>query len=92
MFTALFSSVVLYLVGRPLVYEVAGTCGYWLIMQAMFFFTLAFNKEKIGYKCLTLGCISAALAVNARPNLLIVSLLILPIFIENFIKKIKKIK
>lgn len=92
MLTALFSSVVLYLVGRPLVYELAGTCGYWLIMQAMFFFTYAFDKEKINYKCLTVGCISAALAVNARPNLLIVSLLVLPIFIEKFIEFIKRIK
>lgn len=92
MTTALFSSVLLYLVGRPLVYEVAGTCGYWLTMQAMFFFACAFDKEKINYKCLTLGCISAALAVNARPNLLLVSFLVLPTFIEKFTEFIKKIK
>lgn len=92
MITALFSSVLLYLTVRTLVYEVVASCGYWLIMQAVYFLACAFDKEKINYKCLTIGCISAALAVNARPNLLIVSLLFLPIFIEKFVEFIKKLK
>lgn len=92
--TALFASMTLYIVGRPKVYEVVASCGYWLIMQAVYCFIKAFEKKdgKIEYCYLTLGCISAAAAVNARPNLLIVSLLFLPIFLDKFAFLCSKIK
>lgn len=90
---ALFSSLILYAMGRPRVYEVVATCGFWLVMQGMYFLWKAFQKEgKISFAPLTICCISLALAVNARPNLILVSLLVAPIFISKLIKLIKERK
>ena len=88
--TVSFSSMILYLNGRTYVYELAGSCGYWLIMQAVYFTIKAFYKEKISIKSLVMSAISAALAVCARPNLIIISLLFIFIYVYEVIERIRE--
>lgn len=85
----MFSNFVLFNVTTSRVYELVSLMGYMLVMIGMYFVLKAWYEDKTNYKYLSIGCLSLALAVWARPNLLIVSLLLVPIGIEKLINLLK---
>lgn len=84
--------LIMWICRRPITYEVAIISGYYLVMQGIFFILKAIEKEKINYIYMCLSCLSLALAVACRPNLLIASLLIVPVLLKIFINNVKNKK
>lgn len=85
----MFSNFVLFNVTTSRVYELVSLMGYMFVMIGMYFVLKAWHEEKTNYKYLSIGCLSLALAVWARPNLVIISLLLVPIGIEKLVKLTK---
>lgn len=81
----LFSSFLLFNTAMSRVYEMVCLMGYMLVMIGMYFALIAWKNEKTNYKYLTLACLFLALAVWARPNLIIISLLLVPILLKKLI-------
>ena len=83
----LFANSLLYTAATPAVYELVAVLGYWLVIGGMNQILGAFTTEKgkVFYGKLATGCLMLACSVSARPNLLLISLLVLPIFIRYFI-------
>ena len=87
----LFSNTLLYTVASPAVYELVAVLGYWLVTGGIYrILTALKNPEKISYRKLAIGSLMLACAVSARPNLIIMSLFVLPIFLSYFIKLAKQ--
>lgn len=86
----LFSSFLLFNAAMSRVYEMVCLMGYMLVMMGMYFAFIAWENERTNYKYLTLACIFLALAVWARPNLVIISLLLVPILLKKFIALCKQ--
>ena len=87
----LFSNTLLYTVASPAVYELVAVLGYWLVTGGIYRILTALKKpEKISYRKLAIGSLMLACAVSARPNLIIMSLFVLPIFLSYFIKLAKQ--
>lgn len=87
----LFGNLLLFNVATPRMYEIVSLLGYYLVMQGLYLLFIGLeNKEEIKYIHIVGGCISLALAVNARPNLIFVSFFIAPILIKKFIEFIKE--
>ncbi len=86
----LFSSFLLFNVAFSRIYEMVAILGFALVMAGGFYFVTAFKKEKSNYLKLALSCTLLALAVSARPNLIFISLLIIPTLIEKIHQHIKQ--
>ena len=89
-FVAVISGgIIMWICRRPITYEVAIISGYYLVIQGIFFILKTIEKQKVNYIYTCLACLSLALAVACRPNLLIASLLIVPVLLKIFINNIK---
>ena len=89
-FVAVISGgIIMWICRRPITYEVAIISGYYLVIQGIFFILKTIEKQKVNYIYMCLACLSLALAVACRPNLLIASLLIVPVLLKIFINNIK---
>lgn len=88
----LFANSLLYTVATPAIYELVAVLGYWLVVGGIYriFRALTDNKERISYGKLAVGCLMLACSVSARPNLILISLFVLPIFIQYLIALWKK--
>lgn len=84
--------LIMWICRRPITYEVAIISGYYLVIQGIFFILKTIEKEKINYVYMCLSCLSLALSVACRPNLLIASLLIVPVLLKIFIDNVKNKK
>lgn len=84
--------LIMWICRRPVTYEVAIISGYYLVIQGIFFILKTIEKEKINYVYMCLSCLSLALSVACRPNLLIASLLIVPVLLKIFIDNVKNKK
>ena len=92
-FVAVISGgLIMWICRRPITYEVAIISGYYLVIQGIFFILKTIEKEKVNYIYMCLSCLSLALAVACRPNLLIASLLIVPVLLKIFINNVKNKK
>ena len=84
--------LIMWICRRPVTYEVAIISGYYLVIQGIFFILKTIEKEKINYVYMCLSCLSLALSVACRPNLMIASLLIVPVLLKIFIDNVKNKK
>ena len=84
--------LIMWICRRPVTYEVAIISGYYLAIQGIFFILKTIEKEKINYVYMCLSCLSLALSVACRPNLMIASLLIVPVLLKIFIDNVKNKK
>jgi len=87
----LFSNTLLYTIATPVIYELVAVLGYWLVTGGMYrIFKALKDINDISFKNLAIGSLMLASSVSARPNLIIISLLVIPIFIWYFIQFIKQ--
>ena len=87
--TMLSGGFLMWLCRRPQIYEVAIMAGYYLVIQGMYFMLKAMERENTHYGYLFLACASLALAVACRPNLLLVSFLIVPFLWKKWLVHMK---
>lgn len=80
-----FSNLGPYLLRRPMMYEVAISCGCFFLTGGIFWLLRGIEKRRFSILYLALGSLFIGLAASARPNLLVVGTL-LPI-IWFFIRK-----
>lgn len=86
----LFSSFLLFNIALSRIYEMVSILGYALVMAGSYYFLKSQTKEKVRYGYLALACTLLAMAVSARPNLLFISLLIVPTLIRRLTEFIQK--
>lgn len=76
-------NVIPFILRRPEFYEVAISSGYFFMAGSLYFLiTGAFITKKASFYKLLIGSLFLGLAVGSRPNLIIGSLIFLPIYIK----------
>ena len=78
---SLFGSLILWINGRPDMYELFIVSGACFAMQGLYFIMKWLEREKVEPIYLLAASIFLALSVACRPNLLIMSMFIIPILI-----------
>lgn len=87
--TLLSGCLILWVSSRPMMYELSLTSGLFFASFGLYFILRSTIKEKRKYINISIGCTLLALSVACRPNLLLVSIVVVPYLIKLFIKNIK---
>ena len=87
----LFTSFLIFNTALSREYELTAVLGYMFVMGGLYFYTKGIRDfAKPNYRVLAIATIFLALAIVARPNLILISLLIVPATIKMFLAKLKE--